>query len=55
MDGERPVDHQTPDSKEEQGTLAKVSSLAPLASVVIQLGRVDTWGEIKANSALYDT
>jgi hypothetical protein len=33
----RPEGHQTPDSKEEQGTLAKVNSLAPLANAVIQL------------------
>jgi hypothetical protein len=37
MDEERPDDCQTSDSKEEQGTLSKVNSLAPLASAVIQL------------------
>ena len=37
MDEERPDDCQTSDSKEEQGTLAKVNSLAPLVSAVIQL------------------
>jgi hypothetical protein len=37
MDGKRPEDRRTPDSKEEQGTLAKVNNLAPLASAVIQL------------------
>ena len=37
MDNECPENHQTPDSKEEQGTLSKVNNLAPLAGVVIQL------------------
>ena len=37
MDNECPEDHQTPDSKEEQGTLTKANNLAPLAGVVIQL------------------
>ncbi|MDR0654343.1 MAG: hypothetical protein LBG12_13700 [Synergistaceae bacterium] len=37
MDDARPEDRQTPDNKEEQGTLDKVKSLAPLASAVIQL------------------
>jgi hypothetical protein len=37
MDDERPEDRQTPDSKEEQGTLSKAIAFAPLASLVIQL------------------
>ena len=37
MDEERPVDHQTPDSKEEQGRLEWVKTFAPLANVIIQL------------------
>ncbi|MDR1581290.1 MAG: hypothetical protein LBS35_13120 [Synergistaceae bacterium] len=37
MDDERPEDHQTTDSKEEQGTLSKAKALAPLANTVIHL------------------
>jgi hypothetical protein len=37
LDEERPDERQTSANKEEQGTLAKVSRLAPLASAVIQL------------------